>query len=131
MSQVPATRYQQLLTQIETTYQQGRREAVQAVNQQLVQTYWQLGQNIVEFEQQGEAKAQYGKALIVQLAQDLTLRFGKGFSRTNLVYMRLFYLHYSKSQKPSDFLSWSHYVELLKIEATLAQAHEMQRMVGS
>lgn len=127
MSQIPATRYQQLLTQIETTYQQGRREAVQAVNQQLVQTYWQLGQHIVEFEQQGEAKAQYGKALIVQLAQDLTLRFGKGFSRSNLTRMRQFYVLYPICATPSHKLSWSHWIELLKIDDALERSFYEQQ----
>lgn len=127
MTQTVTTRYQQLLTQIETTYQQGRREAVQAVNQQLVQTYWQLGQHIVEFEQQGEAKAQYGKALIVQLAQDLTLRFGKGFSRSNLTRMRQFYVLYPICATPSHKLSWSHWIELLKIDDALERSFYEQQ----
>jgi hypothetical protein len=96
--------------------------AVQAVNTQLIETYWQVGQRIVEFEQNGKERAEYGKALISQLAQDLTLRLGKGFSRSNLVYMRLFYLRYPISQKPSHQLSWSHYVELLKLDDDLERS---------
>ncbi|MFZ2172238.1 MAG: PDDEXK nuclease domain-containing protein, partial [Methylococcaceae bacterium] len=57
-----------------------------------------------------------GKALITGLAKDLSLLHGKGFSRSNLVYMRLLYLRYPISQKPSHQLSWSHYVELLKLD---------------
>lgn len=111
--------YQQLLGQIASDYQQGQIRAVQAVNTQLIDTYWLVGQRIVEFEQKGQERATYGAALIKQLAQDLTMRLGKGFSRSNLVYMRLFYLRYPISQKPSHQLSWSHYVELLKLDDDL------------
>jgi hypothetical protein len=116
------TEYQQLLGQIAHDYQQGQVRAVQAVNTQLIETYWQVGQRIVEFEQGGKERAAYGKALISQLAKDLTLRLGKGFSRSNLVYMRLFYLRYPISQKPSHQLSWSHYVELLKLDDDLERS---------
>lgn len=67
----------------------------------------------------GQVRAEYGKALLKQLARDLTLRHGKGFSRSNLVYRRLLYQRYPISQKPSHQLSWSHYVELLKLDDEL------------
>lgn len=120
----PATEvaYLDLLQQISDTYTQGRIRAVQAVNTHITQTYWQVGRQIVEFEQGGKAKAQYGKALISKLASDLSLRHGKGFSRTNLVYMRLLYQRYPISQKPSHLLSWSHYVELLKLDDDLERS---------
>lgn len=111
--------YRELLEQISQTYTQGRVRAVQAVNAQITETYWQVGRHIVEFEQGGKTRADYGKALIASLAQDLGLRHGKGFSRSNLVYMRLLYLRYPISQKPSHQLSWSHYVELLKLDDDL------------
>ena len=63
--------------------------------------------------------AEYGKALLANLAKDLTLLHGKGFSRSNLVYMRLFYQRYPISQMPSHQLSWYHYVELLKSDNDL------------
>ena len=89
-----------------------------------------MGQRIVEFEQKGAIRAEYGKALIQQLSRDLTLRLGKGFSRTNLIYMRLFYVRYPISQKPSDLLSWSHYVELLKLDDELERGfYEKQALV--
>ena len=109
----------QLLEQISDTYRQGQIRAVQAVNAQLIETYWRVGQHIVEFEQGGKARAEYGTALIAELAKDLNLRHGKGFSRSNLVYMRLLYQRYPISQKPSHQLSWSHYVELLKLDDEL------------
>lgn len=114
--------YQQLLEQISDAYTQGRVRAVQAVNTQLIETYWQVGQHIVEYEQAGNLRAEYGKALINNLANDLGLRHGKGFSRSNLVYMRLFYQRYPISQKPSHQLSWSHYVELLKLDDDLERS---------
>ena len=111
--------YRQLLEQISDAYTQGRVRAVQAVNAQLIETYWQVGRHIVEYEQAGNLRAEYGKALINNLAGDLGLRHGKGFSRSNLVYMRLLYQRYPISQKPSHQLSWSHYVELLKLDDEL------------
>ena len=114
--------YQVLLTKISDTYTQGRIQAVHAVNVHITETYWQVGRHIVEFEQNGKIRAGYGKALIAGLAKDLGLLHGKGFSRSNLVYMRLHYLRYPISQKPSHQLSWSHYVELLKLDDELERS---------
>ena len=99
------TTYQDLLEQISRTYTLGRSAALQSVNTQLLETYWQVGQQIVEFEQDGKDRAEYGAALLERLSADLRLRHGKGFSRSNLTYMRLFYLRYPISQKPSHKLS--------------------------
>jgi hypothetical protein len=109
-----AAEYQQLLKRISSAYEQARQVAFHAVNRHMVEAYWTVGQNIVEYEQGGKAEAAYRKALIDNLARDLTLRHGKGFIRSNLVYMRLFYLKYPKSEKPSHQLSRPHYMELLK-----------------
>ena len=114
--------YRDLLEQISQIYIEGRIQAVAAVNNRLIETYWQVGRHIVEFEQGGKIRADYGKALISSLARDLGIRHGKGFSRSNLIYMRLFYLRYPISQKPSHQLSWSHYVELLKIDDELERS---------
>lgn len=111
--------YQALLGQISSTYTDGRVRAYQAVNAVLTETYWQIGRHIVEFEQGGKLKAEYGKALLADLSKDLSLRHGKGLSRSNLIYMRLLYQRYPISQKPSHQLSWSHYVELLKLDDEL------------
>lgn len=122
--------YRALLDQISQTYTQGRVRAMQAVNAQLVETYWQVGRHIVEFEQGGKLRADYGKALITNLARDLGLRHGKGFSRSNLVYMRLFYLRYPIGQKPSHQLSWSHFVELLKLDDDLERGFYEKQTVA-
>ncbi|MBN8861550.1 MAG: DUF1016 family protein [Sphingobacteriales bacterium] len=114
--------YNELVSQISATYNQGRQQAIQTVNIQLVTTYWEIGRYIVEFEQGGLERAVYGKSLINNLATDLSRLHGKGFSRSNLIYMRLFYLEYPISEKASHLLSWSHYVELLKIEDKLERS---------
>ncbi len=85
--------------------------------------------SIVEFEQGGQIKAQYGKALITNLARDLSLQYGKHFNRSNLVYMRLFYLRYPIGKTLSHQLSWSHFVELLKIDDELERSFYEQQTV--
>jgi DUF1016 N-terminal domain len=123
--------YHGLLKRISATYTQGRVQAVQAVNTRITETYWQVGQHIVEFEQAGKDRAVYGEALITNLANDLSLRHGKGFSRSNLIRIRQFYLAYPKGATLSHLLSWSHIVELLKIEDPLERSfHEQQTNRG-
>ena len=114
--------YQNLLHDVGETLESGRARAVSAVNSAVVSTYWEIGRNIIEYEQAGRAKAEYGSELINRLSKDLTSLYGKGFSHSNLVYMRKLYLAYPKSQSLSDFLSWSQYVELLKIEDPLERS---------
>lgn len=117
--------YLHLVNSITKTYISGQQNAVASVNTYLVNTYWQIGKYIVEFEQKGKQKADYGKALINNLSQDLGIKLGKGFSRSNLIYMRLFYLEFPISEKPSHLLSWSHFVELLKISDKLIYTQQI------
>jgi len=121
--------YHELVELISETYIKGRNSAAIAINQHLVQTYWNIGQYIVEFEQNGKLKAEYGKALIDNLSKDLSQKLGKGFSRSNLIYMRLFYTEFSISEKPSHLLSWSHYVELLKISDKIERNFYLQQTI--
>lgn len=95
-----------------------RRTVVQSVNKTIVDTYFEIGRLIVEEEQNGKSKAEYGQNLITELSHKLTTEFGKGFSTTNLKQMRTFYLTYSKGQTVSDEfrLSWSHYLMLMRID---------------
>ena len=86
--------YQNLLVRISDIYKDGQKAAAIAVNTNLVNTYWHIGQYIVEFEQEGNLKAEYGKGLLQKLPKDLTLSHGKGFSQSNLKRMRQFYLVY-------------------------------------
>lgn len=122
--------YQALLGRIAEAYVTGQQRAAQAINTQITETYWQVGRHIFEFEQAGSLRAEYGKALISTLATDLGLRHGKGFSRSNLVYMRLLYHRYPISQKPSHQLSWSHYVELLKVDDALERGFYEQQAIA-
>lgn len=85
----------------------------------MVQTYWQIGKYIVEFEQKGNAKAEYGTNLLTNLAKLLTLKIGKGYSRPNLNNMRKFYVLYPNLSDMSDKLSWSHICEIIKIDDEL------------
>ena len=119
--------YQSLINQIGEAYRQGQKKVANAVNTFLVETYWQIGRYIVEFEQGGKQKADYGMALIDRLANDLSINLGKGFSRSNLIYMRLFYVEFPISEKVSHLLSWSHYVELLKISDKLERSFYLQQ----
>ena len=84
-----------------------------------VEMNWNIGRYIVEFEQQGYNRAEYGTQLIQKLSKDLSLRIGKGFSRSNLFNMRLLYIRFPKFQTLSGKLSWSHYLELIGIENEL------------
>lgn len=114
--------YIQLVSQISDVYIQGRQKAVLAVNTNMLETYWHIGQYIVEFEQGGSIKAEYGAHLLEKLSSDLFLAHGKGFSLSNLKRMRQFYLQYSIGATVSHQLSWSHYVELLKIDNELERS---------
>ena len=116
---IPEPDYQLLIVKISDIYVSGQVRATQAVNIQLLETYWQIGQHIVEFEQGGNTKAAYGKALISTLAKDLSLLHGKGFSTSNVKRFRQFYLAYPIGATVSHQLSWSHVVEFLKIDDPL------------
>jgi hypothetical protein len=108
--------YGALISNIGMLLEEGRRKALRAVNSILVQTYWEIGRHIVEFEYSNGKKAEYGSGLFEKIAHDLRAHYGKGFSRSNVIYMRLLYIKYPKSQTLSDQLTWSHYAELLTIE---------------
>lgn len=105
-----------LLTEIKQVVLKARKQVKQTVNSAMVQAYWQIGRLIVEQEQQGRERAQYGKAQLKQLSQQLTAEFGKGFDITNLRNMRRFYLAFEKRETLSLELSWSHYSLLARIE---------------
>jgi len=95
-----------------------RKKAVYSINQTMVYTYFEIGKIIIEEEQKGQKRAEYGKQIIKELSQKLIKEFGKGFSRRNLEQMRQFYLAYSNTQALSaEFrLSWSHYLFLTRID---------------
>ena len=92
-----------------------RNKVYQVVNVEMLNLYWNIGKSIIEI-QQGEERANYGDTILDKLSQKLTSEFGKGFSKRNLERMRKFYLLYQNWQTVSAKLSWSHYLELIKID---------------
>jgi len=127
-------RYPALVKDLSGLLESARRASARAVNALLTATYWEIGRRIVEYEQAGEKRAEYGTELLERLSTDLTRRFGRGFSRQNLQYMRQFYLAFppdairqtpsSKSETTSRKLRvetlaaafplpWSHYILLV------------------
>ncbi len=112
-------KYSDLISQIGGLLEKGREQVGQSVNTILVKTYWLIGRHIVEFEQGGKEKAEYGSFLFEQLSKDLTRLYGRGFSRSNLLYMRKLYLSFPKSETLSNVLSWSHYFEILRSDNDL------------
>ena len=93
--------YGRLVSDIGGLLEQARRTAARSVNSILTATYWQIGRRIVEYEQRGKDRAEYGEALMRRLAKDLVSRLGRGFSKRNLDYMRAFYLRWEIVQTPS------------------------------
>lgn len=100
---------------------QARQQVRQAVNQHMVQVYWHIGRLIVEQEQQGQERAEYGKQQLKQLSERLQAEFGKGFDVGNLRNMRQFYLTFPKHYTLRSVLSWSHYRTLMRIENPAAR----------
>jgi len=114
--------YSLLINSIGSLLEQGRKQAYHTVNTILVKTYWEIGKQIVEYEQEGKEKAEYGSALLDHLSRDLKIKYGKGFSRRNILDMRRLYQSYPKWQTVSAELSWSHYIELLSIDEPLERS---------
>ena len=110
------TRLSSLADAIATQIEQARGQLRQAVNSIIVQSYWEIGRLIVEDEQQGESRAEYGKQQLQQLSQQLTERLGKGFDIRNLRKMRTFYQAFPIRDALRLELSWTHYRTLLRID---------------
>jgi len=121
--------YQDLLERISRRYVEGQMQAVRSVNEAIVETNWEIGKYIVEYEQGGSPKAKYGSKLLETLSRDLSLLHGQGFSRSNLSYMRLFYLRFPICETLSHKLSWSHYFELVKIDDELERSFYFQQNI--
>ncbi|MCK7552799.1 PDDEXK nuclease domain-containing protein [Marinobacter goseongensis] len=110
-----------LVSEIRELIETARQQVVQVVNSSMVQTYWHIGRLIVEDEQQGEARAAYGKQQLQRLSRELTQEFGKGFDVTNLRNMRRFYEVFPKRDALRLDLSWTHYRILLRVESSQAR----------
>ncbi len=112
---VPDPTYSQLLDSIGLAIEQARKNAFKAVNRELVKANWEIGKHIVEYEQNGQERAEYGTELLTKLSKDLRQRHGKGFGRRNILDMRRFYVAYPIWQTVSAKLSWSHYIALIAV----------------
>ena len=108
-----------------------RQRAYSAVNFAMVESYWLIGQQIVEHEQHGEARADYGKGLLKELAAKLSVEFGKGFDESNLRYMRLFYRYFPIRDTLRHELTWSHYRRLISVENEQARIWYMNEAADS
>lgn len=108
--------YTGLIEKISEFVSQSKTELVKTINTKIVYTYWTIGKYIVEYEQKGKVKADYGSELVKTLSKELSVKLGKGFSQRNLRDMRRMYLDYPKWQTVSAKLNWSHYCLLLSIE---------------
>lgn len=127
---IPESEYNKLLSSIDEVWNTAKTNAALAVNTQLLDANWQTGRYIVEFEQGGNIRAEYGKQLINRLSKDLTVKRGKGFSRSNLIYMRKLYVCFPKSVTMSHLLTWSHYYELLKCDDELERQFYYQEAIN-
>ena len=120
-----------------------RNRVYSVVNTEMLNLYWNIGKIIMEI-QQGDERAAYGDAVLEKLSNKLTNEFGKGFSKRNLERMRKFYICFPIATTVSSQLSWSHYLELIKIEEenkrnfylkecenTRWSVRELQRQIGS
>jgi predicted nuclease of restriction endonuclease-like (RecB) superfamily len=133
-----------LYSEIRSVLEQARSSAYRSVNLAMVRAYWRIGHLIVEHEQEGKTRAEYGKAVLKEVSERLSAEFGKGFDITNLRKMRQFYLHFSKRDaarletgkrdatgpefkelEQSPYLrlelSWTHYRMLLRVEDETAR----------
>ncbi len=119
--------YSHLIAQIEQTVNDGRKRVVAAIDQSMVVTYWNVGQHIVQYEQNGKERAEYGSKLLRNLSLDLTARLGSGYNHTNINYMRMFFLEYPILGTLSPKLGWHHIVEILKISDPLERSFFMKQ----
>lgn len=120
-----------IINQIKEIISTARVNAARQVNNEILIAYWNIGKIIIEYEQQGNAKADYGKKLITQLSRELSKELGSGFSKSNLFNMRSLYLNYPIFQTVSGKLTWSHYCELLSVSDKDARAFYEKEAINS
>jgi hypothetical protein len=121
----------QVYERIRSVLAEARNRAYRAINSAMVGAYWEIGRTIVEEEQRGAQRAEYGKQIIASLSERLRSDFGKGFDRSNLWNMRAFFLAYPKLDALRRELSWTHYRLLLRVEKPEARAFYEAEAVNS
>lgn len=120
---------QGVYSRIKDILESARSKAYRAVNFVMVQAYWEVGRVIVEEEQKGKSRAEYGISLLNNLSIRLTKDFGKGFDERNLRFIRAFYLHFPIRNALRTELSWTHYRLLLSVEKEKAREFYMKECV--
>ena len=110
-----------LFSEIREILINARKTAYKAINFSMVTAYWNIGRLIVEDEQQGNSRAEYGKAILADLAKEMTIEFGKGFSERELRRIRQFYLTFPKWDALRPELTWTHYRLLIKVQNETAR----------
>ena len=123
--------YEDIYSEIKETLLLSRNQAYSAVNFAMVQAYWQIGRIIVEHEQNGNARADYGKAVLQELSSRLTKDFGKGFSVRTLQQMKKFYVTFPNTNALRSQLTWTHYRLLLSVENEQARQWYMDEAIAS
>ncbi len=108
-----------------------RQRVYRMANSALLETYWQIGKIIVEDEQDGNAKAEYGKQTLKNLARQLTVEFGRGFDYTNITNMRKFYLSFPNVDTLRQELSWSHYRLLSRLDSEQKRNYYLTESITS
>lgn len=120
---VPApSGFEQTYERIKAILDEARARAYRAINTAMVAAYWEIGRVIIEVEQQGQQRAEYGRRLLVELPKRLSAEFGRGFDRSTLQHMRAFYLAYPICDALRPELSWTHYRLLLRVGRSDARA---------
>ena len=122
---------QPIVNEIKEVLEKARSNVAITVNRELLVSYWKIGEIIVRYEQNEQIRAAYGTKTLKQLARELSKEFGKGFSVSNLQFMRRFYNEYSIQQTASVKLSWSHYCELLSISDSNKRAFYEKEAINS
>ena len=120
-----ATGIEGLLSDLRAVIDESRQNALRAVDVIQVRTCWLVGRHIVAFEQDGAARAAYGRGLLTAISERLTVDFGRGFDASNLRYMRLFFQAFPICDALRHELSWTHYRSLLRVEDTAARTWYM------
>ena len=120
MKKIP-TSIETLYADIKTILVSARKQTYHAINFAMVESYWMIGHAIVEYEQQGETRAAYGKGVLKELAARLSIDFGKGFDDRELRKMRQFYLTFQIRDTLRPELTWSHYRRLISVEDNQAR----------
>ena len=131
MKKLTKIEYNSLIEKISELVSKSRTRLAKTINTKIVNTYWAVGKYIVEYEQKGKVRADYGSELMKTLSRELSAKLGKGFSRSNLQNMRQFYLNYPKSQTLSGKLSWSHYCILLEVSNKQAKQFYEKEAISS